>query len=403
MGRGEPIFRRCGKCSRRKASDGACGSCGHKGHTWTFVVDVAPPGAPRRQVMRSGFATKKEARQALQDETVDRRRDQHVERSALTFGEYGRRWIEERARARLTLGRLKRTTFAIYERDLRNHLIPAIGDVQLQALTASMLTRTYAALLEKPLSAKTVGNVHGLAHRILEDAIDDGYLLRNPAARADRPRGQDTEQPTWTPEQVATFLTYVRDDDADWHAFFATIAATGIRRGEALGATWADVDLERRRFQVRQTITKAGSEVIIDGPKSERSRRSLPLPAPLVALLREHRTRQTERRLALGPQWQDADLVFPNEVGRYRYPDYVSSKFSTYARRCGLPHIGGPHGLRHSFASALDANGKGLATISALLGHASTAVTSKVYTHMLVGADLEAIDEHAAALFPEAL
>jgi uncharacterized protein (DUF433 family) len=55
----------------------------------------------------------------------------------------------------------------------------------------------------------------------------------------------------------------------------------------------------------------------------------------------------------LGSDW--LDLVFPNEVGRSRYPDYVSTRFATYARRAGLPHIGGPHGLRHSLASALDA------------------------------------------------
>lgn len=101
----------------------------------------------------------------------------------------------------------------------------------------------------------------------------------------------------------------------------------------------------------------------------------------------------------MGPGWQDRDLVFTNGAGRYLYPDDVSTKFSAYARECGLPHIGGPHGLRHSLASALDANGNGLATISALLGHASTAVTSKVYTHMLKGADRTAVDAHAAALF----
>ena len=92
--------------------------------------------------------------------------------------------------------------------------------------------------------------------------------------------------------------------------------------------------------------------------------------------------------------------MFPNEWGRFRYPDYVSTKFATYARQCGL-HIGGPHGLRHSLASALDASGNGPATISTLLGHASTVVTSKVYTHMLKGADRAAVDEHAASLFSD--
>ena len=76
------------------------------------------------------------------------------------------------------------------------------------------------------------------------------------------------------------------------------------------------------------------------------------------------------------------------------------SRTVPHARRAGLPHIGGPHGLRHSLASALDASGNGLATISALLGHASTAVPSKVYTHMLKGADRTAVDLHAARILP---
>jgi integrase len=179
---------------------------------------------------------------------------------------------------------------------------------------------------------------------------------------------------------------------------FATIAVTGIRRGEAVGATWAATDLTSGALEIRQTITKAGSKVIVKAPKSRRSRRVVPLPAALVVILAEHRTRQDARRRLLGTDWQNLDLVFPNDVGRYRYPDYVSTRFATYARRAGLPHIGGPHGLRHSLASALDANGNGLATISALLGHASTAVTSKVYTHMLKGADRAAVDVHAATL-----
>lgn len=154
---------------------------------------------------------------------------------------------------------------------------------------------------------------------------------------------------------------------------------------------------------MRQTITKAGSRVIVKEPKSKRSRRTLPLARPLVALLREHRVRQNEARLALGSDWQDNDLAFPNDVGRYRYPDHVSKKFRAYGERCGLPHIGGPHGLRHSPASALDASGNGIATISALPGHASTAVTSRVYTHMLVGADRTALDAHGAVLSGEAL
>jgi integrase len=132
----------------------------------------------------------------------------------------------------------------------------------------------------------------------------------------------------------------VREDDPDWHALFATIAVTGIRRGEAVGVTWAATDLTSGALEIRQTITKAGSKVIVKAPKSRRSRRVVPLPAALVVILAEHRTRQDERRRLLSADWQELDLVFPNDVGRYRYPDYVSTRFATYARRAGLPHIG---------------------------------------------------------------
>jgi integrase len=396
MGRAGSVYRRCTGC-RRRITEARC-PCGHGRFTWTFTVDVAPNGAAtRQQVKRGGFARKQDALDAMQAELVDRRRGAHVVRTNQSFGEYATMWLNDRAHTRVKLGQLAETTFAIYERDLRNHLLPELGDVPLQQLDGASLTRHYARLLEH-LSTKTIANVHGLAHRILHDAVTDGLLPHNPADRAVKPRAPETEQPTWTPEEVAEFLAHVREHDPDWHALFATIAVTGIRRGEAVGATWAATDLTSGALEIRQTITKAGSKVIVKTPKSRRSRRVVPLPTALVVILAEHRTRQDERRRLLGSDWQELDLVFPNDVGRYRYPDYVSTRFATDAHRAGLPHIGGPHGLRHSLASALDASGNGLATISALLGHASTAVTSKVYTHMLKGADRAAVDVHAARI-----
>lgn len=400
MGREGSVYRRCTGC-RRRINEPPC-PCGHGRYTWTFTVDVAPPGArTRQQVRRGGFKRKQDALDAMQNELVDRRRGVHVEPSRVSFGEYATRWLEERARTRLRLGQLAETTYAIYERDLRNHLLPELAEVPIQQLDGRTLTRLYASLLDR-LSAKTIANVHGLAHRILADAVTDEVILHNPADRAVKPSAPDTEQPTWTPAEIARFLTFVKDDDPEWYALYATIAATGIRRGEAIGAVWSAVDLAAGSLDIRQTITKAGSKIVVKQPKSKRSRRTVPLPPPVVEILREHRARQDHRRDVLGSDWQDSDLVFTTLYGRHLYPDYVSTKFATYARRCGLPHIGGPHGLRHSLASALDANGNGLATISALLGHASTAVTSRVYTHMLKGADRAAVDEHADALFGSA-
>ena len=229
MGRSGSVFRRCTGCRRRITA--ARAPCGHGRFTWTFTVDIAPAGAKlRQQVKRGGFTRKQYALDAMQAELVDRRRGGHIEATKQTFEEYATIWLEERARTRVRLGQLAETTYAIYERDLRNHLLPQLSDVPLQQLDGATLTRHFAQLLEH-LSTKTIANVHGLAHRILHDAVMDGLLPHNPADRAVKPKAPETEQPTWRPEEVAAILAYVRADDPDWHALFATIAVTGLPTG----------------------------------------------------------------------------------------------------------------------------------------------------------------------------
>jgi hypothetical protein len=141
MGRSGSVYRRCTGCRRRIA--GTRCPCGHGRFTWTFTVDVAPAGATtRQQVKRGGFARKQDALDAMQAVLVDRRRGGHVPATKLSFGDYATTWLEERARTRVDLGQLAETTFAIYERDLRNHLVPTLGEIPLQQLDGGTLTRT---------------------------------------------------------------------------------------------------------------------------------------------------------------------------------------------------------------------------------------------------------------------
>lgn len=254
MGREGSVYRRRTGC-RTRITGRVC-SCGHRRFTWTFVVDVAPPGGRgRQQVERGGFRRKRDALDAMRVELVDRGRGDYIERNTMTFGEYARRWLHNRAGTRRRLGQLAETTCAIYGRDLRNHLLPELADIPIQELDGNTLTRHYIALLDR-LSPKTIANVHGLAHRILEDAVQDDVLGRNPADRAVKPRATDSEQPTWTPAEVARFLAHVQQRDPDWHTLYALIATTGIRRAEAIGATWAALDLDEAILEIRQTITR---------------------------------------------------------------------------------------------------------------------------------------------------
>jgi len=178
-----------------------------------------------------------------------------------------------------------------------------------------------ARLLEH-LATKTIANVHGLAHRILRDAVMDGVLPHNPADRAVKPKARDTEQPTWTPVEVADFLAYVFNDDLDWHALFATIAITGIRRGEAVGATWSATDLSAGTLEIRQTITKAGSKLIGNRRSHAGHDAWSPCPSrswpssPNIMYVRTNDAGYWEAR------GRTPDLVFPNEVGGYHPRDF---------------------------------------------------------------------------------
>jgi hypothetical protein len=160
MGRSGSVYRRCTGCRRRIA--GARCECGHGRFTWTFTVDVALSGATtRRQIKRGGFVRKQDALEAMQSELVDRRRETRIPMTNVSFGEYATAWLQERARVRVALGQLAETTFAIYERDLRNHLVPDLGEIPLQQLDGPTLTRHYSKLLEH-LATKTIANVHAV-------------------------------------------------------------------------------------------------------------------------------------------------------------------------------------------------------------------------------------------------
>ena len=137
--------------------------CGHGRFTWTFTVDVASPGTEaRKQVRRGGFDRKQDAIDALQAELVDRRRGTHLKRTSVTFGEYASRWLEERARARLKLGQLAETTFAIYERDLRNHLRPALGDIPLQELDGEQDGGEHVVEVVRDAAGESADALHAL-------------------------------------------------------------------------------------------------------------------------------------------------------------------------------------------------------------------------------------------------
>ncbi len=361
-----------------------------RGSTWTWYVDVVDPATNRRrQRTKGGFRTKREAQAALNDAVEALRSGTFVESSKVTLGAFlADQWLPT---IRAAIRPNSWTTYRIYA---ETHVIPALGGVSLQSLSAVHLNQLYADLADHGrrdgrggLAPKSVRHVHVLLHKALGDALRWGLVPRNVANAADPPRLPRRQRAIWSAEELRAFLRLTADDRLG--AMWLLFATTGMRRSEMLGLPWWAVDLEARprRLLVVQTVVLLGNEpVIVAEAKTESSHRQLALDSFTVAALRAHRARQLEERLAWGPAWMDTGLVFTQQDGSILHPGRVTKRFVRLVRDASLPPIT-LHGVRHSYATAALAAGEPLKVISERLGHASTTITANLYQHVLPSMD----------------
>lgn len=237
--------------------------------------------------------------------------------------------------------------------------------------------------LPEGLDRRTVNYIHTILHRALKDAVRWGRLARNPADAADPPHGGQKSDgvQAWDAATLRTFLTKSRESGDRLHALWVLLATTGMRRGEAIGLRWKDVDLDKGRLSVVQTITQTRSKVTIGEPKTARGRRSIALDSATVGVLRDHRKAMLEERLIVGPDFADEGLVFHHPDGACLRPEAVSAQFVRRVGQFGLPTLT-LHGLRHTWATLALEQGIHPRVVQERLGHSTIAITLGIYSHV---------------------
>lgn len=230
-----------------------------------------------------------------------------------------------------------------------------------------------------------------MLHRALRDAVRWDKLTRNPAANADPPAMPPKRVKAWTTGELRRFLEHVADDRLS--ALWRLAATTGMRRGELLGLTMLNLDLENARLRVdRQLLPNC----TYGPPKSRRSERTIALDAETVEALRRHLDAQQVERALAGDAYEDGDLVFCNEIGQRVSPNAVSKRFVQLRKRAGVP-VGSLHVLRHTHATIALIEGVPLHVVAGRLGDDPTTVLA-TYAHLLPHSDEEAANVVAAAL-----
>jgi integrase len=200
----------------------------------------------------------------------------------------------------------------------------------------------------RPLSQTTVRRILATLNSAMNYAVRKRKLDRNPVTAADRPRASRIEMRTWTADELGGFLDGAREHRLA--PLFTVLATSGLRRGEALGLRWSDVDLDEGRIAVRQTLLAVNSHVEFGEPKTHRSRRTVDLDAATVAVPKAHRKAQLEERVEAGLGRPRADgLIFTDEQGDPLHPNMVSRTFGKLVREAQLPIIR-LHDLRHTHA-----------------------------------------------------
>ena len=181
----------------------------------------------------------------------------------------------------------------------------------------------------------------------------------------------------WTAEQTRQFLD--RAARHEWYALYLLVACTGLRRGEACGLRWIDVDLDARMISPAKQRVQNGWEVLETDLKSDAGERDVGLADQVVEALGAQREWQQDARERAGSAWIESGLVFTAADGAGLLPAKVTAQFKQLAREAGLPPVR-LHDLRHGAASLALAAGVDLKVVSDMLGHSGTAVTRDIYT-----------------------
>ena len=288
-------------------------------------------------------------------------------------------WLDDWIASSLPASDRKQATIDLYSTIARKHLAPALGGRRLDRVRPSDVEALIVTKRAAGLAPSTVRTICTVLRAALDIAVRDGLLRRNPVAAVRRPAVERKDAAYLTVDDAHRLLESMRGERLE--PLFRLMLATGLRRGEALGLHWSDVDLDGGTLRVRWTLTRTSKGLQLGEPKTEKSRRTVPLPRSTVAVLRAHRQQQATEQLAAGDAWQDSDLLFTTEVGTALEPRNVLRRFETLAERAGLRDVH-LHTLRHSTASFLLAAGTHTKVVQEHLGHSSYAITADIYSHV---------------------
>ena len=397
------------------------------GYRATVSLGFDPITGKRKRVTKTfPRCSKAEANRLMREWISELENGLRYDADTVTFREYAHDWQQQRE----TLGAVRKGTLK-KDKSTIDRLCSYIGECVLPELETPTIKSLYRKMSDDGVTPGRIAEAHQKLKQILNSAVDDNLLIRNPCDRVRVPRPkQEHERQTLSAEQAARLLRAASEvEDGRGIAVWVALA-TGMRRGEVLGLVWDNVDLERGIITVRQQVTAHSG---LSALKTDTSNRTVAIDPRTVETLSDWKERQGKYLATLWITQNGQTPVISNGEGGFYDPNHFSSWWQGFCVRNGFARWvddngetiqqrttpeGWPidnngnkhsrsnpkpkvhrhyvglrfHELRHTQATLLIANGTDVKTVQARLGHAKASTTIDLYAHALPENDREASD-----------
>jgi integrase len=356
---------------------------------WVAILNIGYRDGARRRKHFYGN-TRRDVQERLTAALRAQQQGLPVAPERQTLGDFLRHWLDHVVRPNL-----RPKTHHSYAAEVRLHIGPQLGHIQLAKLRPQHIQAFLNEKREAGLSARTVQYHHAILRRALGQAEKWDLVPRNVAALVTPPTIRRREIEPLQPDEALTLLDAVRDDRLE--AVYSVALAVGLRQGEILGLRWRDVDLENGKLEIRTSLLWLDGACQLSEPKTDRSRRSIALPEVATMALHGHRARQLEDKLIAGTRWREHDLVFATTLGTPMHPRNLVRHYHRALAKAGLPRKRF-HDLRHTCASLLLAQGVQPRVVMEILGHSQIALTMDTYSHVIPSLKRDAANSMDKAL-----
>jgi integrase len=362
--------------AKRKSSRGDGSIHKRKDGRWEgrYVIGRNEKGLPKtKNVLAKTKRECEEKLKALRDSI--RGAEPERPKADMTFGAWMDRWYQTECKPAI-----RPKTQADYENRIYQHIIPELGHIPLAKLTPGDLQQFYTRLKQRGrllrteeygpgLSDRMVKSCHVTCRVALDRAAAQGLILKNPALACKAPTTHPKEMQVLTQEEMQRLLIQAKENDC--YELLLLELSTGLRRGELLALRWDDLDFQTGALRVERQVQRVKGSLAVTQPKTKSSSRSIILPAPILEILKNHRQGINSPWMFPSPRKENSPLD----------PAAVRKKLAIVLARAGCKHVRF-HDLRHTFATNALEHGMDIKTLSAVIGHVSSATTLNVYAHV---------------------